>query len=311
MNKNKILLIGLGLIGKTHADILRNHFNQFKLFALRSSSKESASDISDLHNWDEVDQHEFLAAFICNPTFDHISTAIECAKRGMHLFIEKPLDSSTENYDQLKSLVHQNNIATYVAYCQRFNPVISYLKKTVEEHSPLHCRMITTNHLPSWRPNIDSKSTYSASKDKGGGVIFDLSHEIDMSFHIFGEIQLDYKRASKLGAVTIDSYDTADILLGANDCQISIHLNYFGHIAKRQIQIDFEDFSLLAYTKNSRIEKWVKREMVEEIQFSEPYEQMYLKQINYFFDKIHDPSKMDNNINEAKQILDLLIEINS
>lgn len=310
MNNKKVLIVGLGLIGKMHANFLRNHFKEYELFALRSQSHKPSTHIKELYSWEEVDQHSFLAAFICNPTNQHISTSIECAKRGMHLFIEKPLDCNAKEFEELKKIIRKQNLATYVAYCQRFNPVISYLKETVNEYKPLHCRMITTNHLPSWRPDIDSKLTYSASKSKGGGVIFDLSHEIDMSNYIFGDLELAYKKAAKLGSVTLDSVDTADMILKAENCLISIHLNYFGHIAQRQIQVDFETFSLLAYTKESRIEKWVKREMVEEIKFSEPYEQMYIDQISHFFKNLTLPSEMNNNIFEAKKTLDLLIKIN-
>ena len=45
------------------------------------------------------------AAFICNPTSLHIPAAIQAARAGCHLFIEKPLSHNLEQVDELISLV--------------------------------------------------------------------------------------------------------------------------------------------------------------------------------------------------------------
>ena len=41
--------------------------------------------------------------------------------------------------------------------------------------------------LPSWRPNSDYRNTVSASKELGGGVMTELSHELDYISWIFGK----------------------------------------------------------------------------------------------------------------------------
>ncbi len=40
--------------------------------------------------------------FICNPTSMHIAPAIEAAKAGCHIFMEKPLSHSLEGVEELK-----------------------------------------------------------------------------------------------------------------------------------------------------------------------------------------------------------------
>ena len=42
------------------------------------------------------------------------------------------------------------------------------------------------SYLPSWRKNIIYNKSYSSDKKKGGGVLLDLSHEIDYITWILG-----------------------------------------------------------------------------------------------------------------------------
>ena len=85
----KVLLVGMGSIGKRHARILLDRLGH-ELFAFRSSeSRLNIPGIVEVCSWQEVDGSKPEVAFITNPTMLHIQTALNCAERGMHLFIEK------------------------------------------------------------------------------------------------------------------------------------------------------------------------------------------------------------------------------
>ena len=44
-----------------------------------------------------------------------------------------------------------------------------------------------SSFLPSWRKNIDYQSSVSAKKSLGGGVLLELSHEIDYLIWLIGK----------------------------------------------------------------------------------------------------------------------------
>ena len=90
-----ILIIGLGSIGQRHMLILHENF-QPELFVLRSSHQGAPNQlgIKELYSWEEVARIKPEVAFITNPTYLHIETALQCARLGTHLFIEKPLSHS-------------------------------------------------------------------------------------------------------------------------------------------------------------------------------------------------------------------------
>ena len=49
----------------------------------------------------------------------------------------------------------------------------------------------------NWRPKQDYHTSYSAYKNKGGGVLLDLSHELDYATWIFGSLKPQYSQIKK------------------------------------------------------------------------------------------------------------------
>ena len=166
-----VVFFGLGSIGRRHAGILQEDFRH-GLFAYRTKKGTNAGcgvhNISELYTWKELQAVSPGAAFITNPTFLHIKTAIECARRGMALFIEKPLDSDVRQLKKFLEVVSSKNITTYVAYVLRFHPVINRLKEDVSRYHFLHMRVWSTSYLHLWRPAVDPRQSYSAHSRMGG-----------------------------------------------------------------------------------------------------------------------------------------------
>ena len=46
-------------------------------------------------------------------------------------------------------------------------------------------KLITNSYLPDWRKKHDFKKNYAVFKSKGGGIILDLSHELDFIYNLF------------------------------------------------------------------------------------------------------------------------------
>ncbi len=102
-------------------------------------------------------------------------------------------------------------------------------------------------HLSSWRKDRDYSSCYSASRKMGGGVLRDLSHELDYINWMTG----GWKRVAALGGkvsdLIIDSDDVFCLLMETKQCPaVSLQVNYFDRIAKREIFINGENFSIRA-----------------------------------------------------------------
>lgn len=283
----KIVIFGLGSIGLRHAKLLKE-YGQHEVVAFRTKGSQNSLNLKEIFSWNELDQFKPELAVICNPTSLHIVTAIECAKRGIALFLEKPIGSSGEGLSELVELVQANKLTTYVAYVLRFHPAIVELKEKIRKEKLLHCRMVCSSFLPDWRKESDYKKSYSASKKEGGGVLLDLSHELDMADYLFNGVKTIQGKLGRASSLTIDSEDYADLILSTSACPVSIHLNYFSRQTKRTISIDTESNSFeVDLTSGDR-------------------DALYKRQWDYFFDNIRNP-KMMNNLIEAAPLFEKII----
>lgn len=302
-----ILFCGLGSIGKRHARLLKENFHH-NIFALRTFKGQEKNDLNipEFYSWDEIDKRSFDIAFITNPTNLHIDTATKCAEKGMTLFIEKPIDSQVGGLDNLLNLVEVKDLTTYVAYPLRFHPVLRELRGLLTGKKILHSRIVCASYLPDWRKRQDHLKSYSASKDMGGGVLLDLSHELDYASYLFGNIESIEGRFGKAGSVTVDSEDYADLLVKHASSMTNIYLSYLSHKLQRRVEVDTEDGYIMADLINNNI-TYSGREGVWDKDFEVAKEEMYLEQLNYFLSNIAN-KRMSNNLFEASLLFRQLVE---
>lgn len=291
----KIVFFGLGSIGQRHASILFGG-NKHDLYAFRSekSREMGLGGVKELYSWDEVKSLKPDIVFITNPTFLHVKTAIKCAELGCKLFIEKPVGKDLIGLERLLKIVRRKRLVTYIAYNLRFHPVIKVLHENIKIDPPLHMRVVCSSYLPDWRPGTDYLESYSASKKMGGGVVLDLSHELDYVSYLTGKIEKISGDYFKLSNVTKDAEDSVDVIARTSLCPVNIHLNFLSQIKERTIKIDFKDRSVIGDLVNGEVLEYKEGAIVKKKKFDNPINQSYIDQIKYFFNNIDNPQMMNN-----------------
>ena len=211
---DRILIVGLGSIGNRHARIARELMPCAQIAVLRHSSCEGTS--SDINycftSLDEAIGFRPDIAVIANPSSLHMQVSLPLAKEGVHLMIEKPIAANVEEVNDLISTCLGNKLVLMTAYNLRFLPTLKYFHKLLEENiigQIFSVRAEVGQYLPDWRPDIDYRSTVSANSTLGGGVLLELSHEIDYLRWLFGEVQWVSAVLS-----TQSNLDTAHLTIG-------------------------------------------------------------------------------------------------
>ena len=144
---------------------------------------------------------------VCSETHKHYRhiKLIEKNFKNKIVLVEKPL------FHKFIDLNFKNN-KFYVGYNLRFHPVIKFLKDKIKLKKIFSLSIICNSYLPNWRKNIDYFKSYSSFKKKGGGVLLDLSHEIDYLQWLFGNVDtIDSKKIKKISNLRISSEDFAHI----------------------------------------------------------------------------------------------------
>lgn len=303
----KILFVGLGSIGQRHALILKKDYRH-DLYAFRSGIENSTNGlgIKEIRDWKEVEKIKPDVVFITNPTYLHIETAVKCANLGCKLFIEKPIGSDLKDLEKLLKIVKRKELITYVGYNLRFHPVVKQLKRYISKYKFLHARVVCTSYLPNWRKRTDFLKSYSANSKMGGGVILDLSHELDYISYLLGSVKNIKGNFAKRGNVTLDAEDYADIIVDTQNGPANMHINFLSNLKQRYIQIDFEELTVVGDILNSEIKEFKNEKLRKEYKLDYDSGQDYKEQIKYFFKNINNP-KMMNNLIEASELFKTMI----
>lgn len=304
----KIIFFGLGSIGKKHVRLLRET-GEHEIYALRtklSDAPEADLGVIEISSWDQADSVRPQVAFITNPTALHMPTAIACARRGIALFIEKPLGDSMDGSSELIDLVRARKLPTYVAFVLRFHPVIKKLRELIQGKNVLHLRCICSSFLPLWRPGRDHLKGYSAQSALGGGVITDLSHEIDYISWLLGGVMNINGCYGRQGEVTVDSEDYADILLACPRAPANLHINFLSQQSKREITIDCADATFVGDIIEQKVRVFRAHKLAEEIVCAVEPDDIFRRQHEYFFSHLDDEYMM-NNIFEAFELMEKIL----
>ena len=175
--------------------------------------------------------------------------------KNKKVLIEKPLGITTTKN------IFKNNIY-FVGYNLRYHPLLQKLKSFLEKRKIYNINITCFSFLPDWRTNQNSYSFY---KSKGGGVEYDLTHEIDYLLWIFGDLKNYKSQMHKLSDVTFDSNDFLHLCgMLKSKASFQISLSYFSHLNKRELYVDtnkgtfFLNFisNELTYKNNKNLKKY-------------------------------------------------------
>lgn len=241
---SKLGIIGLGSIGKRHLRLLNEIRPDIEIIVMRSGhgvscEEESANKI--VSSIDQLLDEGIQAAIISSPATLHLEQSIELAKSGVHLLIEKPISNSTNGINDLVNILDEKNLIATVGYVLRYDPGAIKFKELIDSKligDILHARIECGSYLPEWRAEKDYKKTVSARADLGGGVLLELSHELDYLQWFFGKPKDVMANVRNSGLFNIDVEDQADILLTSSEgYSISVQIDFNRRHVSRKCKV--------------------------------------------------------------------------
>jgi len=241
----RVLIAGTGSIGRRHIGNLRRLLPGARYALLRADGRRDALS-AELDAEVVTDNAAALAwaptlAVVATPSDRHAELLLPLLRAGVATFVEKPVVIAAADAAALQQLAAGELPATQVGCVLRFLPSLGRLKAWLDEGrlgTVVRASFEVGQWLPDWRPQQDYRQGYGARRERGGGVVLDLVHELDLACWLFGEVRLLGAWGAKRSRLEIDSEDVATLALrgGAGEL-LSVQLDYVSRVPVRRIHI--------------------------------------------------------------------------
>ncbi|MBX3228436.1 MAG: Gfo/Idh/MocA family oxidoreductase [Labilithrix sp.] len=227
--KTKIVLVGLGRMGRNHLRVLRDTPG-FELAAVVDANATPPADLGAipfLRTTAELAKVDYAAAVIATPTATHNALALELIAAGKHLLVEKPVASSYEHGLGVIEAARAKGVKLAVGHVERFNPAVRKLREVIREGwlgTPIHFAFTRVGGYPETL--LD-----------GNNVLLDLAvHDIDVLRSLIGPLKVEHSTCHVTWREGV--FDTAEILLGAaSGASASVHVNWITPSKIRSVRV--------------------------------------------------------------------------
>lgn len=157
------------------------------------------------------------AVFLAGPASTRVDVLRHLGGLNVPVFIEKPLAHTLDDGVTATTLLGSALERSQLGYNLRFSESLNEFRDLVRDGRfgrVLRFTAETAQYLPDWRPGKDYRETVSARADLGGGVLLELSHELDYLRWIFGEWDWVSAWSGRTSSLAIDVEDTALVTIG-------------------------------------------------------------------------------------------------
>ena len=237
MKNIRAVVIGFGSIGKRHAEILSSLNCVEKVIVL---SNQKCIPYESINKLGDVSRMRPDYVVVAQETSEHfkVLSFLEEELSKKTILVEKPL------FDRYRWFAVKNN-TVFVAYNLRFHPGIQLVKQLIVGRKLWSVEARCTSYLPDWRPGQDYRETYSRTLQRGGGVLLDLSHELDYVRWLFGDFEIKWAAVEKISNLEIESDDFVSVFAeNRKKVRLHIELNYFTRHPSRTLIVCGENIEI-------------------------------------------------------------------
>ena len=196
MKKIKFGIIGLGHIGKRHAEmVLRNENCELSAFCDIVPKENLGLDSYNAPYYNDhlkmLKSHKDIdVVCICTPNGSHSEISISVLKLDKHVVIEKPIGLSVANCEKVIFNALQRNKQVFAVMQNRYSPPSEWLKEVIQTKKLGDIFMVQVNCFWNRDDRYYKKGGWKGTQEQDGGTLFtQFSHFIDIMYWLFGDIE--------------------------------------------------------------------------------------------------------------------------
>ena len=216
MMRIKFAILGMGRIGKVHADTIQANSNA-ELAAIHDPINNEINRLQQRYSCQQMsldditNNDQIKGILICTPTDTHVDLIKRFLYTKKAVFCEKPLDLNLRKVKKLVQLVSESKSQVMLGFNRRFDPHFAKLKAHLTKKEIGVIEQITITSRDPNPPTIEYIK-------QSGGIFKDMAiHDLDMAVFLADEkIHSITALGSNFVSKKIEQagdYDTATILM--------------------------------------------------------------------------------------------------
>lgn len=221
MTHLKTAVIGYGKVAHLHAQALRS-LPSSEFVAVCGRNLERAQAFAQQYGaraftsvTDMIEQAGVQAVVICTPHPNHAAPAIEAARLGAHVLVEKPLASTLVDCDAMIAAAEESGVKLGVISQRRFYEPVQRARQAIDA-GKIGRPVLGTVVMYGWRDEAYYRSDPWRGQwaAEGGGVLVNQApHQLDLLQWLMGPIDELFGYWDNLNHPTIEVEDTAVAVL--------------------------------------------------------------------------------------------------
>ncbi len=189
----RIGVIGAGLIGRKHIEVLRSHNPAYTLAGVADPSPVAKKEAEELGYPIYSSLEEMLAkakpdgAIVATPNQMHVANALTCIERKVPIIVEKPISDTVESAMRLVEAGEKAGVAILTGHHRRHNPIMRRAIEIIRDGGI--GRVVAANAVwLSYKPK--GYHDLAWRREPGGGVVLiNGIHDIDCLRQLCGDIE--------------------------------------------------------------------------------------------------------------------------
>lgn len=213
----KIGIAGCGKVAALHACAIQNLQNA-SLDAVWSRTAVTAHNFAQKHHTTSFESIPYMVeeknldlVIVCTPHPFHLEPAMQAAKAGAHVLVEKPLASTISDSRSIIRACTENAVKCGVISQRRWYEPVKRLKEAIKE-GKIGRPILGTVSMLGWRDKAyyDADAWRGTWDMEGGGVLVNQApHQLDLLLWMMGEIEEVYGTWANFNHSYIEVEDTA------------------------------------------------------------------------------------------------------
>jgi len=191
-------IIGCGDVTEKKSGPAFNKVPNSELVAIMRRDAEKAADYARRHGvgkWysdagELMSDPEINSIYIATPPAYHKGYAIEALRRGLNVYVEKPVTLNKAEAEEIAEVLKQSTAKLTVAHYRRAVPMFLFVKDLLDKKAIGDVRTIQIRMWQKRKPELIAKTAENWRVNpelSGGGYFHDLApHQLDLMLYFFG-----------------------------------------------------------------------------------------------------------------------------